>query len=295
MTIIQKKILSYIEKIPALSPTIARIIAITGNDNASARDLVNAIKLDPVLTAKVLNLINSAYFAMPQQVVSINRAIILLGMNTIKNLALSAEVLSSFNPGEGASFNVNKFWEHSLACAVGCKLIALHVISDPIKQEEFFIAGLIHDIGKIFLIKHFPRDYFSLIKKITDYDQLVVKEKRFFTLNHAEIGGLIADKWALSGELVKSIQHHHDNTVQDESKMPAAVYLSNRYCKINAYDDSIGLPQPTDLKETDWQRLGLNTSMEKELFSTLKIRVEEAKIFLQVRHPINDQQPPQDN
>ncbi|MBF0537085.1 MAG: HDOD domain-containing protein [Nitrospirae bacterium] len=286
MTTIQKKILSYIEKIPALSPTIARIIAITGNDNASARDLVNAIKLDPVLTAKVLNLINSAYFAMPQQVVSINRAIILLGMNTIKNLALSAEVLSSFNPGEGASFNVNKFWEHSLACAVGGKLIALHVISDPIKQEEFFIAGLIHDIGKIFLIKHFPRDYFSLIKKLSDYDQLVVKEKRFFTLNHAEIGGLIADKWALSSELVKSIQHHHDNTVKDDSKMPAAVYMSNRYCKIHGYDDGIGLPQPTDLSEVDWQRLGLSRSMEKDIFSTLNTKVDEAKVFLQVRHTV---------
>ncbi|MBF0590461.1 MAG: HDOD domain-containing protein [Nitrospirae bacterium] len=286
MTTIQKKILSYIEKIPALSPTIARIIAITGNDNASARDLVNAIKLDPVLTAKVLNLINSAYFAMPQQVVSINRAIILLGMNTIKNLALSAEVLSSFNPGEGVSFNVNKFWEHSLACAVACKLIALHVISDPIKQEEFFIAGLIHDIGKIFLIKHFPKDYFSLIKKLGDYDQLIVKEKRFFTLNHAEIGGLIVEKWALSGELVTSIQHHHDNTVKDDSKMPAAVYMSNRYCKIHGYDDGIGLPQPTDLSEVDWQRLGLSRSMEKDIFSTLNTKVDEAKVFLQVRHTV---------
>lgn len=293
MTVIQKKILSYIEKIPALSPTIARIIAITGNDNASARDLVNAIKMDPVLTAKVLNLINSAYFAMPQQVVSINRAIILLGMNTIKNLALSAEVLSSFNPGAGASFNVNKFWEHSLACAVGCKLIALRVISDPVKQEEFFIAGLIHDIGKIFLIKHFPRDYFSLLKKVTDYEQLVIKEKRFFTLNHSEIGGLIADKWALSGELVKSIQHHHDSAMQDDSKMPAAVYLSNRYCKINDYDDGIGIPQPTDLTDANWQRLGLSAEAERDIFSTLKIRVEEAKVFLQVRHTTVGDQPPQ--
>ncbi|MBF0343441.1 MAG: HDOD domain-containing protein [Nitrospirae bacterium] len=284
MTNVQRKILSFIEKIPALSPTIARIIAITGNDLSSASELVQAIKLDPVLTAKVLNLVNSAYFCVPQQITSINRAIILLGMNTIRNLALSAEVLSSFNPSTGGSFDVDKFWEHSLACAVGCKLIAMRIETDPIKQEEYFIAGLIHDIGKIFLIKHFPRDYFSLVKKITDFEQLILKEKKFFTLNHAEIGGLIADKWALSGELVKSITSHHDQNAVDYSKMPATVYLSNRYCKISGYNDGIGIPKPAELTEADWQRVGLSLSMEKDIFSMLNEKVEEAKVFLHIRH-----------
>ncbi|MBF0563781.1 MAG: HDOD domain-containing protein [Nitrospirae bacterium] len=295
MAATQSKILSYIEKIPALSPTISKIINITGNDKSSAADLVQAIKLDPVLTARVLNLINSAYFGMPQKVTSINRAIILLGMNTIKNLALSAEVLSSFNPSRGFSFSVERFWEHSLACAVGCKLIAKNIIEDPIKHEEFFIAGLIHDIGKIFLIKHFPKDYFSMVKKITDANLLTVRERKFFTMDHTEIGAIIGEKWALSTELISSIRHHHnDKYVDPASLMPHIVYLSNLYCKVHGFDDQIGTYSSAAPVDGDWLAIGLSPSMEQEALSMLSVKVDEARIFLQIsrKNPGSEETPP---
>jgi putative nucleotidyltransferase with HDIG domain len=281
----KKIIMSYIEKVPALSPTIAKIVALTSSDTSSAVDLVQAIKLDPALTAKVLNLINSAYFGMPQEVTSINRAIILLGMNTIKNLALSAEVLSSFNPAKGALFNVDKFWQHSLACAISSKLIANRIIRDPVKREEYFIAGLIHDIGKIFFIKHFPRDYLSMAKKIESIDKLTHKEKKIFTMDHAEVGALIAEKWALPPDLIASIRLHHEKTIKGETSfLPAAVYISNIYCKSNGFSDDIGTMVPSGPDEQDWGRLKLHKEDETELLSCLAEKVEEAKVFLQVRN-----------
>ncbi|MBF0459616.1 MAG: HDOD domain-containing protein [Nitrospirae bacterium] len=281
----KKVILSYIEKVPALSPTIAKIVALTSSDTSSAVDLVQAIKLDPALTAKVLNLINSSYFGMPQEVTSINRAIILLGMNTIKNLALSAEVLSSFNPSKGALFNVDKFWQHSLATAISSKLIAKRVIADPVKREEYFIAGLIHDIGKIFFIKHFPRDYLSMVKKIGSSDNLNHKEKLIFTMDHSEVGALIAEKWALPPELVTSIRMHHERTIKNETSfLPASVYISNLYCKTNGFGDEIGTMGARVLEDQDWNRLKLLKADEAEILSCLPEKVEEAKVFLQVRN-----------
>ncbi|MCG6551428.1 MAG: HDOD domain-containing protein [Candidatus Magnetominusculus sp. LBB02] len=280
----KKVILSYIEKVPALSPTIAKIVTLTSNDTSSAVDLVQAIKLDPALTAKVLNLINSSYFGMPQEVTSINRAIILLGMNTIKNLALSAEVLSSFNPSKGALFNVDKFWQHSLACAISAKLIAKRIIADPVKREEYFITGLIHDIGKIFFIKHFARDYLSMVKKVGSADNLNHKERLLFTMDHSEVGALIAEKWALPPDLVMAIRLHHEKVVKNETSfLPAAIYISNIYCKTNGFGDEIGMMamQPPD--DHDWNRLKLQKSDEAEILSCLPEKVEEAKVFLQVR------------
>ncbi|MEO5359471.1 MAG: HDOD domain-containing protein [Nitrospirota bacterium] len=280
----KKVILSYIEKVPALSPTIAKIVQLTSNDMSSAVDLVQAIKLDPALTVKVLNLINSSYFGMPQEVTSINRAIILLGMNTIKNLALSAEVLSSFNPAKGALFNVDKFWQHSLACAISSKLIAQKIIKDPVKREEYFIAGLIHDIGKIFFIKHFPRDYLSMVKKIGPADSLNHKEKLVFSMDHAEVGALIAEKWALPSDLVASIRLHHEKNVKDETSfLPASVYISNLYCKTNGFGDDIGSSTVPVPDEQDWARLKLRKADEAGILTCLPEKVEEAKIFLQVR------------
>ncbi|MBF0520108.1 MAG: HDOD domain-containing protein [Nitrospirae bacterium] len=286
----QKKILAYIEKIPALSPTIAKIVSLTNNDSSSAADLVQVVKLDPTLTTKVLNLINSAYFGIQQKVTSINRAIILLGMNTIKNLALSAEVLSSFNPSHGPAFNVDKFWEHSLATAVACKLLSSVEVTDPAKREEFFIAGLIHDIGKIFLIKHFPRDYFHIAKKTTEFEKLIVKEKKFFSMDHAEIGALIAEKWALLPDLVKSIRYHHNKSGGNEkSPMVPVVYIANYHCKINGYDDDIAAMLKEPLTDTDWRRLGLTAQKGLEILETLSVKVDEAKAFLQVRNVTADE------
>jgi len=280
----QAQIIKYIEKIPALSPTIAKIVEITNNMNSSASDLVTAIKLDPMLTVKILNLINSAFFGMSEKVTSINRAIILLGMNTIKNLALSAEVLSSFNPGAGGGFSVEKFWEHSLATAVCCKLLAKRLIRDPNKIEEYFIAGLIHDIGKIFLIKYFGGEYFSMIQRDGEYKKLLPREKKIFSMDHAEVGGLIAEKWALSPELAASIRDHHvRKTAAPPTPMSAVVYFGNIYAKIKGYDDMIGLTLPPEPDETDWAYLKIQAKEEETLFASLQQLVDEAKIFLQLR------------
>jgi HD-like signal output (HDOD) protein len=280
----QSQIIKYIEKVPALSPTIAKIVEITNNMNSSASDLVTAIKLDPMLTAKILNLINSAFFGMSEKVTSINRAIILLGMNTIKNLALSAEVLSSFNPGAGGSFSVEKFWEHSLATAVCCKLLAKRLIRDPNKIEEYFIAGLIHDIGKIFLIKYFGGEYFSMIQRDGEYKKILPREKKIFTMDHAEIGGLIAEKWALSPELASSIRDHHvRRTPPNAAVMSAAVYFANIHAKVSGYDDMIGLTLPPEPDDADWEYLKIPAAEGETLFVSLQQLVDEAKIFLQLR------------
>lgn len=283
-TPLKDKILFYIERLPALSPTISKIIELTQSSNTSASDLLKVIKLDPVLTAKILRLINSAYFGIPEAVTSINTAIVLLGFNTIKNLALSTEVLSSFNPGKGVEFNVEKFWLHSLATAVTSKTLALHILHDRKVQEEYFISGLIHDIGKIFLIKFFPSQFFSINFEGMGIGEFLKKEKALFSMDHAETGALIVERWKLSKEMIAAVKNHHTIPQDaDRQSMSSIVYFSNIYCKSIGFDDMIGAITSNDLTADTWKSVGLTEKEGESVFSELPAKIEESKIFLKIK------------
>jgi HD-like signal output (HDOD) protein len=112
-------------------------------------DLNRVISLDPVLVGRVLKLINSAYYGLEQQVTSLVRAMIMLGINTVKNLALSSAILSNLVGRGFLGLNAEGFWRHSLCVGVTAKLIARKQGIDHSRLEEFFTAGLLHDLGKI--------------------------------------------------------------------------------------------------------------------------------------------------
>jgi putative nucleotidyltransferase with HDIG domain len=278
----KEKILSLLEKIPALSPTISKIVELTKNQNSSASNLIQAIKFDPVLTIRILKVINSAYYGMDQQVTSLNRAIVLLGMNTIKNLALSAEVLSSFNPKGGKLFSVEKFWEHSLACAVASKILIQKITPDKKKHEDLFIAGLIHDIGKIFLIKYFVKEYFLIMNETTDSAKLLAAEKEMFTLDHAEVGALVAAKWALPEDMVSSVKYHHDiELFEGDSMMPLIVHMANNYTTSNGFSSTdVVAASAASISKNSWDKIGMKEEEGMKNLSHLPEKVEEARVFI---------------
>ena len=145
--------------------TIAWRCPINGPVKITAKDLNKVISLDPVLVGKVLKLVNSAYYSLPNKVTSLVNAIIMLGINTIKNLALSTAVLGNMKRKDRfKSLNVDGFWRHSIGVGVASKLIATKIGIPANKREEYFIGGLLHDIGKIPLNEIFPEEYLKVIR-----------------------------------------------------------------------------------------------------------------------------------
>src|SRR5512136_2738351 len=140
----------YISRMPSLPITVSKILQICNDPRTSPVDLNQVISLDPVLMGRVMKLINSAYYSLPNQITSLVRAIIMLGINTVKNLALSTAVLG--NLGKKSNFqalNIDGFWRHSLCVGVAAKLVAAKRKRDAKQLEEYFVSGLLHDIGKI--------------------------------------------------------------------------------------------------------------------------------------------------
>ena len=155
---------SYIARLPGLSTTAVKVLETCNNPQASPNDLNRVISLDPVLTGQVLRLINSAYYSLRHPVSSLTRAIIMLGINTVKNLVLSFAILEQLRKTKSfRALSAQKFWAHSLSVGVIAKCLAMARGVSLSDQEEFFVCGLLHDLGKIPLNCQFPDEYSQML------------------------------------------------------------------------------------------------------------------------------------
>ncbi|MCL2879605.1 MAG: HDOD domain-containing protein, partial [Treponema sp.] len=144
------RIEEYIGNMPSLPTTVAKVLEVCNNPHTSPADLNHVISLDPVLVGRVLKLINSAYYGLGQHVTNLVRAIIMLGLNTVKNLALSSAVMGNLKTGKNSQgLDMEGFWRHSLCVGVAAKMLAKQRGIESKQREEYFTAGLLHDIGKI--------------------------------------------------------------------------------------------------------------------------------------------------
>lgn len=268
---------------PSLSTTVGKVLEICSRTDASPNELNKVISLDPVLTGHVLKLINSAYYSMVCKVTSLPRAITMLGMNTVKNMALSTAIIQTV-AGSGHSkppLPTVKFWAHSIGVGVSAKLLAKASGIALQELEEFFIAGLLHDLGKI----PFGDDYRKVLMVAREQQRpLLEVEQQFFGIDHQEVGAMIAAKWRLQGFLASCLSGHHSvELMADEDRVKMAIVsLANMYINIHdigyagdsfpAYRNAERLLELTRLGWPDLTALGGVVDME----------IQKAQIFLQV-------------
>ena len=143
-----KKRLSNIQNLPALPVVVNNVIKLTQNPDSTAFEIAEAIAQDQTLASKVLRTANSAYYGFPKKITTINYAIVVLGLNNIKNIVLSTSIMTQFPMmGKDSLFDLKDFWKHSLLCGIISKKISSHI---GIKNsDEIFMCGLLHDFGKL--------------------------------------------------------------------------------------------------------------------------------------------------
>ena len=275
----------YIDQMPSLSVTVSKILEVTRNPQVTAKDLNKVISLDPVLVGRVLKLVNSAYYGLQNKVTSLVTAIIMLGINTIKNLALSTAVLTNMKKGSHfKALNVDGFWRHSIGVGVASKLIAGKIGVPVNLREQFFIGGLLHDLGKIPLNVLFEDEYIKAIRT-ADFKkvELIKAEKDILGITHTEVGRMIAEKWRLTDENYECILHHHspDLASKENAVLVSVVSIANVYCNIN----QIGFSGNRYAKMIDHdmlQKVGVTEEYLDDLFESISSEIEKASIFLQV-------------
>lgn len=218
-----------IKNIPSLPEIITKSIEIMQDKNTSSETLAKIISNDIGLTARVLKLVNSAYYGFPKQISTVKQAISILGFTTIKGLIISASVFKMFSENLNYSyFNYKDFWKHSMLTASAARMLAKH--SDIVKSEDIFSASFLHDIGKIILAKYDKENYLKVYKsEYFDDIDFMKKEEVYCGLNHCEIGNIVAYSWNLPEIFCEIISNHHnpDRSYKyfDECSL---VYLANK-------------------------------------------------------------------
>jgi len=278
----RRNIERFIAKMPSLSTTVGKVMEICSRTDASPNELNKVISLDPVLTGQVLRLINSAYYSLVNKVTSLTRAITMLGMNTVKNMALSTAIIRSVaGTKKSKALPTTKFWAHSIGAGVSAKLLGEVKEVPVMEREELFLAGLLHDLGKV----PFGDEYIEVLN-IAKFEQLPLYqvERDIMGIDHQEVGLLIADKWKLNKVITKCIGSHHSVGPHDggHGQQLALVALGNIYANILDHGYA-GNPFP--LEEEVGRLLDL-AGLSQEQFCGIGGRVVEeiqkAEIFLKI-------------
>ena len=276
---------NYIEKMSALPVSIAKILKIANNPQVQPKDLNKVISLDPVLMAKVLKLINSAYYGLPNKITSLVRAIIMLGINTVKNLALSTAVVS--NLASNANFkSIDKeaYWRHSIGTGIMAKKIAEKRGVQAKILEEYFITGLLHDLGKIPLNDKFSEDYMAaMTASDVNKQSLYKKEIEMFGIDHSEVGALIAKSWKLSEPIYYTIKCHHslNNIPEQYEQIVSITSLANNIINLNGIGFA-GNRHPENNTEDLMKKLNLSWEILDSMLDTVGVEIENASIFLKI-------------
>jgi len=250
---------------------IAKISQILQNPATNADELGGAIRTDPVLASTVLKLVNSAFYGFPGKIGSINHAIVLLGFSTVKNIVLTASVLELFKMNiDGDKFNPQAFWKHSLACGVAAQSLAQAVGYE--RKEECFVAGLLHDIGKLIMFQLIPKDFMRVIDfagktKSLFYDA----ERKLLGISHQEIGGMLIEQWRLPPQILNAVASHHNPSAGngDDCKLAAIVHCADIFARAIGYGNGGDNKIPI-INDSVWDRLGLENTDLLLLFDNIE-------------------------
>lgn len=277
-----KKVKASIEKMPTLSPVVHKIIEVANDSTSSAQDITEVIQLDPVLTAKVIKMVNSAYFGLQQQIKSLKQAVVMLGINTVKNVALSSSFLGNVKLDKSAVLSGEDFWQHSLGVAVASKMIARRLGIEEENLEEYFIAGLIHDIGKVLINNFFKNEMAEIVELSAQKKAPIINiEKKVLKLTHEEIGIAIGKKWKFENQLLYATGKHHQPAYEGNSAIfSMVVCVADTFVKIMKIGFS-GNHKIEPVPEDVWKALEIEEGDVFEALKTMNEEIEKAKLFLQ--------------
>lgn len=258
--------------LPTIPVVATKVMQLIESENASAEELARVVASDPAVAARVLKISNSSFYGCQRQIQTLSHAIVVLGFGTLRSLVVAASVKQVYQP---YGLTEKMLWEHSFGAGLAARIIAKE--TRLVSEEEAFLGGLFHDIGKI-IMNTVNREQFQKVMQRCFNDGLTFEEaeQQVYSYTHSEVGGMVIKKWNFPDMLMRAVLKHHALTfAEDEDpyqvNLTCVVGLANLFC----HKAGIGIREPEErldlLQTVPVQRLGLG---EQRLNSILELFVD---------------------
>jgi putative nucleotidyltransferase with HDIG domain len=244
-----KSLVSKLPILPSMPTLYFEIVREAESENGSLEKVGSIIQRDPAMTAKILQLVNSAFFGLRRQMSDPTEAVMQLGFETIRSLVLGIHVFSEMKSKGRAETEIQKLWNHSMAVAARAKNIARTERMERELVEASFTAGLLHDVGRLVLWANLPEKYEEAVRLATSEKiALIEAEESVFKASHASLGGYMLGLWGLPVPLVEAVVFHHmPSFVKSPSVSPlSVVHLSNVLEQETSAEFSLGITPGLD-------------------------------------------------
>ena len=272
-----QKAMTRVTEINSLPEVTTRIVEVVEDPRSTAQDMHDIVKHDPALAAKILKIVNSAFYGLPSQIASLDRAIVMLGLSAVKNIALAASLSRLFRPGSiSEHFAARDLWTHCIAVGVCARLLAQRSYG---QVEETFVAGLVHDMGLLIEYQLFP----AKLKAVADAchaqpQDFCAAEREGIGADHQAFGAALAAKWKFPPGLRAAIAYHHrtEKLKPEFKRVVTAISVADTICCQN----EIGFYLTAQVQEVTNEALeliGVGEQQVAELLEDLPERIKETE------------------
>lgn len=271
--------LQEIRDLPSLPLAADSITRAVLDENSNAQTIALSISKDPSFASRILRVVNSAYYGFYRQITSIKEAVALLGTNEIRMMAMAITVYDLFKVKESMKFNRKNLWMHGVAVAYMADYLQ-RMLRKGI--EEAYVAGLLHDIGKVVLDQFFPDETHEILQLFEGSEMSYLEaEREVLGMDHGELGFLIAERWNLPAEITVGIRYHHATSGEIEVEPAAAIiHLSDYFAWQVGYVGSPDDPPKGGHLSECLKALGLEEDRVESLMVTLKEGFKKLEAFL---------------
>jgi putative nucleotidyltransferase with HDIG domain len=201
-----------VEKMPAFPKSVQRVLEITRDINCQPKELVLVIEKDPVMTLKLLRILNSAYYSFPNPITSVKQSVVYLGINAIKNMALSFATAGVLPPQNEAGFDTQRYLMHSLTTASIAQVLCNKYSEGETDPTDCHLSGLLHDFGKVVFAQFMPEQFKQAL--VLSHEQAVplhLAEREIIGVDHSVAGAMLVEKWQFPKSVCDTIRYHHSD------------------------------------------------------------------------------------